>query len=64
MLLLTLPAAPTKAVVLLVGRGTDEGAEPAGAPWGWTGELAPVAAAGAGAGVPAARAVAEAPLEM
>ena len=58
-LLSTLPAAPTNGVVLLVGTGTEE-AEPAG----WMGELALVALAAAGAGVPAARAVAEAPLEI
>ena len=63
MLLSTLPAAPTNGVVLLVGTGTDE-AEPVATPAGWMGELAPVALAAAGAGVPAARPVAEAPLEM
>ena len=62
MLVSTLPAAPTNGVVLLVGTGTDE-AEPVATP-GWMGELAPVALAAAGAGVPAARPVAEAPLEM
>ncbi len=59
----TLPAEPVKGVVLVVGTGTDE-AEADATPAAWTAEVAPVALATAGAGTPAARLVAEGPLEM
>jgi len=61
----TLPAAPVKGVVLPVevGTGTDD-AVPDAAPAAKATEVAGVALAAAGAGIPAARLVAEGPLEM